>query len=245
MTENKVAAAIREEIHALTAEGPFTIARAMKVKRIAQASVLILRSLSDSVADKAPDPKLPLFESLADTAESFAADEGDLGPIAPAPFAETHATTIMREVIAAVPRFLAMQHSNPYELVRAIAHAEACGMSELATKLRRQLGVEKPEESTPPRPDFLSVFPTPNTRAEGETPRDEPTLASDSEKGTGSPSAVLLEDCCDPFPRPDPDEETGRRRRQQLATTLDEETRGRRRQQLATTLDSVELRPLT
>jgi hypothetical protein len=198
--KNKVAAAIREELHRLTAEGPFTIARAMKVKRIAQASVLVLRSLSDSVADKAPDPKLPLFEALADTSESFMGDQESLGPIAPAPAAETHATTIMREVIAAVPRFLAMQHSNPFELVRAVAHAEACGMSGLATKLRSQLGIEKPEESTPPKPDFIGLLSYPKTRAEGETPLHEPMLASDSEKGTASPSAVL-EDCCDPFPR--------------------------------------------
>lgn len=152
MQENPVAAAIREQLHAITAEGPFTIAKAMKVRRIAQASVQVLRALSEGVADKAPDPKLPLFEALSETAESFVGDQDDLGPIATSPAAETHATTIMREIIAAVPRFLAMQHSNPFELVRAVAHAEACGMAGLATKLRSQLGIEKPEEPTPPTP---------------------------------------------------------------------------------------------
>ena len=191
--KDSVADSIREQLHTITTEGPFTIAKAMKIKRVAQASVALLRALSDGVADKAPDPNASIFECLTNDVEG-----GEpFGPIAPSNPAETYASSVIRDVVAALPRILAMQHQGPEELVRAIALAEMRGMGGLATKLRKQLGIEGPEEPTPPKPGFFDLVPAAaKTRADGEIQHDEPTLASDSEKGTDSPSAVLPVDAC-------------------------------------------------
>ncbi len=92
--KDSVADSIREQLHTITTEGSFTIAKAMKIKRVAQASVALLRALSDGVADKAPDPNASIFECLTNDVEG-----GEpFGPIAPSNPAETYASSVIRDV---------------------------------------------------------------------------------------------------------------------------------------------------
>jgi hypothetical protein len=190
--ESEIAAAIRKTLHAITAESPLTIRKATQIERISKASLPLLRAVSGVLTSSEHDLS-EMWGSQAEVDLESLNSENSSEPLASSTQAETHATTVIREVIAMVPHFLAMQHSNPFELVRAVAHAEACGMTGLAAKLRSQLGIKNPEEPTPPGPDFLALSP-PKTRAEGEIRYDDPTLASESENGTDPPSAVFGED---------------------------------------------------
>ena len=187
--ESEVAAAIRKTIHDITATGPFTIVKAAKVRRISLTSVPLLRALSDALAGYYEE------EHARAVAPDLMGDNlpSEQWPLAPSPPAETYATNAIREVIAALPRVLAMQHQNPSELVRAIALAENTGMPGLAVKLRRQLGIESPEEPTKPEFAFpgLSVYDL--HKATGEVPQgNNPTLASDSVKAEAESSPVAV-----------------------------------------------------
>jgi hypothetical protein len=68
---------------------------------------------------------------------------------------ETFGARMIREIMAALPLIVSSQKQTPEAMVLAIASAEREGMPKLAAKLRRLMGVEKPEEKEAAIPALL------------------------------------------------------------------------------------------
>lgn len=100
------------------------------------------------IADDFVSLSNPVGEIVGDVVAG-AADLG--GPaLAPSPPSETFGAKLVREILAMVPVVANARNNTPENLVMAIATAEREGMPELAAKLRKTLGVERPEEGEDP-----------------------------------------------------------------------------------------------
>lgn len=87
-------------------------------------------------------------DEIEEAEESLESNE----PLVTSPPVETFGAKLVREIMAMAPALMNAQRNTPENMVLAIVAAEREGMPKLAEKLRRLMGLEKPEEQETPKP---------------------------------------------------------------------------------------------
>lgn len=107
-----------------------------------------------------PNPGQPAIQDLANVFgqpateddEEEVEESSDDEPLVTSPPVETFGAKLVREIMAMAPALMNAQRNTPENMVLAIVAAEREGMPKLAEKLRRLMGLEKPEEQETPKP---------------------------------------------------------------------------------------------